>query len=132
MKKIILWLSVSVALLAAAMFAVVKKMPYFSPSGKSTGDLVYAGADELTGITVRFGKEKIKLRKLDGSWLVNGYYGRNAAADEYANRLQRATILSFSDAAPRGDGSLFPSCRRKIRDGASSASTAKTIWSAKT
>ena len=29
MKKIILWLSVSVALLAAAMFAVVKKMPYF-------------------------------------------------------------------------------------------------------
>ena len=99
MKKIILWLSVSVALLAAAMFAVVKKMPYFSPSGKSTGDLVYAGADELTGITVRFGKEKIKLRKLDGSWLVNGYYGRNAAADEYANRLQRATILSFSDAA---------------------------------
>ena len=81
MKKIILWLSVSVALLAAAMFAVVKKMPYFSPSGKSTGDLVYAGADELTGITVRFGKEKIKLRKLDGSWLVNGYYGRNAAAD---------------------------------------------------
>lgn len=99
MKKIILWLSVSVALLAAAMFVVVKKMPYFSPSGKSTGDLVYAGADELTGITVRFGKEKIKLRKLDGSWLVNGYYGRNAAADEYANRLQRATILSFSDAA---------------------------------
>ena len=74
-------------------------MPYFSPSSKSTGDLVYAGADELTGITVRFGKEKIKLRKLDGSWLVNGYYGRNAAADEYANRLQRATILSFSDAA---------------------------------
>lgn len=119
-------------------------MPYFSPSGKSTGDLVYAGADELTGITVRFGKEKIKLRKLDGSWLVNGYYGRNAAADEYANRLQRATILSFSDAAQpkpavkvRLDGGArrrfsFPSCRRKIRDGASSASTAKTIWSAKT
>lgn len=35
MKKIILWLSVSVALLAAAMFAVVKKMPYFSPSAKA-------------------------------------------------------------------------------------------------
>lgn len=99
MKKIIFWLSVFAVLLAATMIVVVKKMPYFSPSGKSAGDLVYAGTDELTGITVRFGKEKIKLRKLDGSWLVNGYYGRNAAVDEYANKLQRAAILSLSDAA---------------------------------
>lgn len=99
MKKIIFWLFVSVLLVSAAMFAVVKTMPYFSPSGRGAGDLVYAGADELTGITVRSGKEKIKLRKRDGSWLVNGYYGRNAAADEYADRLRKAAILSLSGAA---------------------------------
>ncbi len=108
MKKIILWLLGLLILFSVGIFVASKTMPYFAPSYRSVGDLVFANADKLTRIIVYRGKEKIKLRKKDGSWLVNGYYGSNAAVEEYLRKLQQAKIVS-------ADVAMLPQPQTKLR-----------------
>ncbi len=93
MKKIIAFLLAFLLLLSAVMFFVVKTMPYFSPSRLSEGDLLFADADNVTEIILKTDAKKIKLRKIDGSWLVNGYYARNLPLDDYLQKLQTTVIV---------------------------------------
>ncbi len=99
MKKVVIWIFGALAAVGLVLIAVVKTMPYFAPLPYSPGDLLFAGAEDVTRLTVTVGGRRIKLKKQEGSWFADDYYASNRLIEDFLQKLGRTVLLSSSNVA---------------------------------
>lgn len=100
MKKILLYVTLFTVIIIAAAAVIIKTMPYLASSNHAIGDLLLPKIDEIDKITINFDKQRIKLRKDNGAWKINGYYAYNNLIDEFLHNLSQATYADEADALP--------------------------------
>ncbi len=115
MKKAVIWISGALAAVGLAFIAAVKTMPYFAPLPYGSGDLLFAGAEDATRLTVTVNGRRIKLKKQEGSWFVDDYYACNRLIEDFLQKLGRAVLLSCSNVAAQPENEV----RLKVHDSVS-------------